>query len=161
MLSRALARCPRPRPAPGPGAACGCRRGMRVLRPPVDYDSWGRQVPPGPAHAAGSCSCGLCSSAYPTANHVGLPKDYKADFSGSSGTTSASESGPGSDLLTSTMARNQRLEEELAELRVHTHRHLSMRVDEEFGRMTEEDPDIAQLLDNNKKWVAEQLVSGR
>lgn len=60
-----------------------------------------------------------------------------------------------SDLLKSTMDKNRYLEDEIAKLRLKLHQSKPYE-DDRLAKASAEDPDIARLLDNNKKWVEEQ-----
>lgn len=107
------------------------RRGMRVLSRPV-LDASGKPGKSSVHSPFGSCSCSMCSA--PTKNGV---EDEN------------------SDLLKATMDKNKYLEEEIAKLRLQV-RQREAYEEAAYGNMTSEDPDIAKLLENNKKWVDDQ-----
>ena len=107
-------------------------------------DSMSRSLP-GSQHKTWSCSCSLCSTS----------------SDGSKGVAAGSEAlitkpMDQSDLLKSTMDKNKALEEELEKMRLHMR---ASRMDTRENRLKAEDPDIAELLENNKRWVEEKNVS--
>jgi hypothetical protein len=65
----------------------------------------------------------------------------------------SNDSSIGKDSIESLMLKNKHLENEVA--------HLRQVLDSRHGldAVRKEDPEIAGLLENNKKWVAAQLVS--
>jgi hypothetical protein len=110
------------------------RRGMKVLSRPALVDSWGRLV--APAHGGalrGGCSCGLCSAAAPGGGGSSGGDSSDAGSGADSSKEGGMVSKNSSDLLTSTMARNQQLEKEIAQLRVQSH--ISRRVDDKFDHL--------------------------
>jgi len=108
-------------------------RGMRVLSRPPLVDASGSRLGASKHSPFGGCSCSMCSAP--------AGKDAAAGEKES-------------DLLKATMDKNRYLEDEIAKLRVQLRQSSSSVHHTTEGKA--EDPDIAKLLENNKKWVEEQ-----
>ena len=124
--------------------SCPLRRGIGGLPSQVVLDANGRDVKHTRGHKAGGCSCSLCSAA---------KKDNTSkEATPTPGATVRDEK---HDLLKATLEKNAQLEEQLREFR---RRESQWPHAQPALNMTDEDPDIAQLLKNNQKWVEQQVV---
>lgn len=108
------------------------RRGFRVPSRPHLIDATGSRIGSSRHSPFGGCSCGMCS--VPARDG----KDGEADT------------------LKAALDKNVYLEDEIAKLRLQMSRGSSP-----FQEEIKEDPDISILLENNKKWVADQQVRAR